>query len=79
MTQKQFEVLLMVITPQVIQYIMQNKNLPLDKAATIFYNSQLYKTLEIEESKVWHFSSLLLYELLDEELTTGTIDWPEEQ
>jgi hypothetical protein len=39
----------------------------------------LYNTLEIEETKLWHLSALTLYALLDEELTTGRITWPEEQ
>jgi hypothetical protein len=36
--------------------------------------------LEDEESKLWHLSYPILYDLLEEELTTGKIiNWPEEQ
>jgi len=30
-------------------------------------------------TKLWHLSSFALYNLLEEELETGKITWPEEQ
>ena len=57
---------------------MDHKNLTNIEAVQLFYNSDLYATLENEASKLWHLSALTLYELLDEELTTGFIKYPEE-
>jgi len=39
----------------------------------------LYKALEDEKTKVWRLGYPLLYDLLDEELATGSITFPEEQ
>jgi hypothetical protein len=34
--------------------------------------------LENEASKLWHLSPLTLYELLEEEIETGSINYPDE-
>ncbi|GHV10094.1 hypothetical protein FACS189485_23060 [Spirochaetia bacterium] len=41
-------------------------------------NSNLYEMLENEESKLWHLSAETLYSLLEQELTNGVIQYPEE-
>ena len=68
-----------VITPGIISLLMENRKLNLEEASDILYNSQVYKTLEDEETKVWRLGYPLLYDLLEEELITGDITWPEEQ
>ena len=78
MTQEKLSALLAVLNPSVVQLIMENRNLSNIEATTIFYNSDLYAMLENEASKLWHLSPLVLYELLEEELTTGKINYPEE-
>jgi hypothetical protein len=78
-TQDNLSSILLLITPQIIQILMDNKGLDEKEAARLLYNSELYNTLEIEETKLWHLSAPTLYTLLDEELTTGRITWPEEQ
>jgi len=35
--------------------------------------------LEDEETMLWHLSYPILYDMLEEELTTGKITFPEEQ
>jgi hypothetical protein len=67
------------ITPGILRLLMENRNLSLTEAADILYNSQLYKSLEEEKTKVWRLGYPLLYDLLEEELTTGNITYPEEQ
>jgi hypothetical protein len=67
------------ITPGILQLLMRNRGLSLESAADVLYNSMLYKTLEDENTKVWHLGYPILYDLLEEELTTGDITWPEEQ
>ena len=68
-----------MITPGIINMLMENRKLNLEDASGILYNSLLYKTLEDEETKVWRLGYPLLYDLLEEELATGKITFPEEQ
>ena len=68
-----------MITPGIVTLLMEKRGLLLEEAFDILYNSQLYKTLEDEETKVWRLGYPLLYDLLEEELITGNITWPEEQ
>ena len=78
MTPEKLSALLTILNPAVVQLIMDNRTLTNIEATKLFYNSALYAMLENEESKLWHLSPLVLYELLDEELTTGSINYPEE-
>jgi len=78
MTPEKFSALLTILNPAVVQLIMDNKSLNSIEATTLFYSSSLYAMLENEASKLWHLSPVTLYELLEEELSTGTINYPEE-
>jgi hypothetical protein len=78
MTPEKLSALLAIINPSVVQLIMDNRKLANIEATTLFYNSALYAMLENEESKLWHLSPLTLYELFEEELATGSINYPEE-
>jgi hypothetical protein len=77
MTPEKLSALLSLINPAVIQMIMDNRDLTNIEAARLFYNSDLYSMMENEASKLWHLSPLTLYELFEEELTTGNINYPE--
>jgi hypothetical protein len=68
-----------MITPGIIVLLIEKHKLPLEEAADILYNSQLYKVLEDEKTKMWRLGYPILYDLLEEELTTGKITFPEEQ
>jgi hypothetical protein len=78
MTPEKLSALLTILNPPVVQLIMKNRKLTNIEATTLFYNSALYAMLENEASKLWHLSPLTLYELLEEELATGSINYPEE-
>jgi hypothetical protein len=78
MTPEKLSALLAIINPPIVQLIMDNRKLTNIEAATLLYNSALYAMLENEESKLWHLSSLTLYELFEEELASGSINYPEE-
>jgi hypothetical protein len=78
MTAEKFSALLAILNPPVVQLIMDTRKLTVIEAAKLFYNSSLYAMLENEASKLWHLSPLTLYELLEEELATGSINYPEE-
>ena len=68
-----------MITPGIVNLLMKNRNLGLEEASGILYNSQIYKVLEDEKTKMWRLGYPILYDLLEEELTTGKITFPEEQ
>ena len=68
-----------MITPGILRLLMENRKISLEEAASLLYNSLLYITLEDEETKMWRLGYPLLYDLLEEELTTGKITFPEEQ
>jgi len=78
MTQEKLSALLSVLNPSIVQLIIENKKITNIEAVNLFYNSELYEMLENEASKLWHLSPLTLYELLEEELETGNINYPEE-
>ena len=68
-----------LITPGILNLLMENRSIDLNEASEILYHSQLYKTLEDEKTKLWRLGYPLLYDMLEEELTSGKITFPEEQ
>ena len=76
---KKISPIIAMITPGIMTLLMKNRNLNLKEASEILYNSQLYKSLEEENTKIWRLGYPLLYDLLEEELTEGKITFPEEQ
>lgn len=68
-----------MITPGILDLLLKNRRVSLEDAANLLYNSQLYQTLENEKTKLWRLGYPLLYDMLEEELTTGEITFPEEQ
>ena len=78
MDEKQLKSYLAVIVPRILELLTQRKDFSEQEAIQKFYNSDLYETLEKEETKLWHFGAETLYALLDQELTTGHIIYPEE-
>jgi hypothetical protein len=76
---KQFSSLLsVVIIPQVVDLIAVKENISEKNAIEEFYDSQVYKVLEREETKVWHYSPLTIYFMWKSEKETGEIAFPEE-
>jgi hypothetical protein len=76
---KQFSSLLsVVIIPQVVDLIVVKENISEKNAIKEFYDSQVYKVLEREETKVWHYSPLTIYFMWKSEKETGEIAFPEE-
>jgi len=68
-----------MITPGILNLLIDHRGLRLEEASDLLYNSRLYKALEDEKTKVWRLGYPLLYDMLEEELTTGSITFPEEQ
>lgn len=78
MDEDQFSAMLAVIVPPIIEYILKNSNVDDEKVILGFYRSRLYQELSDEKSKLWHYSALTLYTMYQDELLTGTYDYPEE-
>ena len=79
MEKNKLTALLPMITPDIIDRLMKERKLGYDAAAVTLYQSKLYSALEDPATGLWRLSPLMLYELLEEELTTGKITFPEEQ
>ena len=78
MTDIQFKATLEMLIPLVIREIIKSRNISEHEAFELLYSSFLYSKLEMEETKLWHLSQLTLANLLNEEIETGTITFPEE-
>lgn len=78
MNENQFSAMLAIIVPPIIALILNNSNLGEDKAISLFYRSKLYRELSDEKSKLWHYSPMTLYTMYQDELLTGSYDYPEE-
>ena len=78
MNENQFNAMLAIIVPHIIELIIKNSNLDTDKAISLFYKSKLYRELSDEKSKLWHYSPMTLYTMYQDELLTGSYDYPEE-
>jgi len=68
-----------MITPGILNLIIENRKVSLEDASDMLYNSKLYSFLEDEKTKMWRLGYPILYDLLIEELETGSITFPEEQ
>ena len=78
MNSEKFSAIMGLIVPEVVRLITENY--PYDEVTTSrkFYHSQVYASLEQEETKLWHFSPLTLYNMFDEEQKNGSFIFPEE-
>ena len=79
MNKDQLTAFLSVLVPRILSQITEKMNVFEQEAIRILYNSELYETLEKEETKLQHLSAETLYGLLQEEINTGKITYPEEQ
>ena len=78
MNEDQFSAMLAIIVPPIIELIAKNSNVSEDKIISHFYKSKLYRELSDEKSKLWHYSPMTLYTMYQDELMTGSYDYPEE-
>ena len=78
MPDPEFKSTLEMLIPLVINEIVKSRKITEQEAFELLYSSFLYSKLEVETTKLWHLSQLTLANLLNEELETGTITFPEE-
>lgn len=78
MAENNIKAMLEFIIPRLVNLIM-NECIYSEKEALIkLYESDFYRQLEKEETKLWHLSVPTLYELWKEENESGQIQYPEE-
>ena len=78
MNEDQFSAMLAIIVPPIIEQITKNSNVDDEKAISRFYQSRLYQELSDETSKLWHYGPMTPYTMYQDELLTGSYDYPEE-
>ena len=76
MDKDRFSALMAIMTPDIISKIMERFEMDEDKAMAAFHRSELYKTLEKENTKVWQYSTEMMLELFDREMK-GHLEFPE--
>ena len=77
MGQEQFIAIMPYISADLVSLIGEKKNISEDEALTVLYSSKLYSLLENEETKVWQYSTQMLYSLFEQEENTGSIEFPD--
>lgn len=75
---EKFSAIMGILVEQVVHLIAEKYDYDELTASREFYNSEVYALLECEESKVWHFSPLTLFNMFAEEKETGSFELPEE-
>ena len=77
MDKEKFEALLPLIIAALMQKIIEQKKISHNEAFSRLYGSKLYSFLDNEQTKVWHYSAEKLFQLFEEEMSTGKIELPE--
>ena len=77
MGQEQFNAMLPVIRADIAKMIAQKKNTSEKEAIKLLYTSKVYAALEQEDTKLWQYSTPMLYSLLEQEWESGTIRYPD--
>ena len=77
MSQDQFAAMMPYITDDLAAMIAKKQELSELDAISKLYASKLYAMLEREETKLWQYSTDMLYSLFAQEQQTGIIDFPD--
>ena len=77
MGQEQFAAIMPYISADLVGMIARRENISESDAITRLYDSKLYALLEQEDTKVWQYSTDMLYSLFEQEEKTGKIEFPD--
>lgn len=77
MRQEQFTAMMSYISNDLVAMISERNNIPPQDAIEILYSSKLYSLLENEDTKLWHYSTKMLYTMFSEEQKSGKITFPD--
>ncbi|MDR1195642.1 MAG: hypothetical protein LBL00_04095 [Endomicrobium sp.] len=74
---KKYSIILWRISRQLTELIMKSYKINFKQAVKLLFTSKTYAMLEDESNKLWHFSALFLFKVLDNEQKTGLFEMPE--
>lgn len=77
MRQDQFAAIMPYISTDLVGMIAKKNKISENDAIAKLYNSKLYAILEQEETKVWQYSTEMLYSLFEQEEATGKVEFPD--
>lgn len=77
MRQDQFAAIMPYISTDLVGMIAKKNKISENDAIAKSYNSKLYAILEQEETKVWQYSTEMLYSLFEQEEETGKVEFPD--
>lgn len=77
MSQEQFDAIMPYIYSDLISMIVKKTGVSENEALSKLYASKLYATLEQEDTKLWQYSTDMLYALFEQEQSTGNIEFPD--
>lgn len=77
MGQEQFIAIMPYICSDLVGMITTKNNITENEAITKLYASKLYALLEQEDTKLWQYSTDMLYSLFEQEEKMGTITFPD--
>lgn len=77
MKDKQFESIVELKIADIVSIIIDTKVLNFEDALQYLYTSELYKTLTVEETKLWHLSAEKLFDMLENEKETNVLLYPD--
>ena len=77
MGQEQFVAMMPYISTDLVSLIAEKQKISEEDAIKKLYSSKLYAALEQEETKLWQYSTLMLYSLFEQEETNGDIRFPD--
>lgn len=77
MGRDQFLAMMPYISADLVNMIIEKQGISEEAAVKKMYQSKLYAALEREETKVWQYSTPMLYALFVQGETTGDIQFPD--
>jgi len=77
MEKNKFAAILPILVGGLVNKIIEETGVGENEAFEKLYNSELYAALENEKTKVWTYSVQMLFDLYNEEITTGELKLPE--
>ena len=77
MGKEEFAAIMPYISADLASMIAEKQGVSGEEAIKKLYGSQLYSALEKEETKIWQYSTQMLFSLFEQEEKTGKIDFPD--
>lgn len=77
MSQEQFDALLPIVSSDLVAAVAAGQGIAEQAAIRLLYHSRLYAALEQEDTKLWQYSTPMLYCLLEQELAGNGLSYPD--